>query len=56
MKRHLTPILVGALLLLLCVWVARNTYWTDVEIPMRVTTYPVLRQHLDNMVTLYGER
>jgi hypothetical protein len=26
------------------------------EIPMRVTNYPVLRQHLDNMVTLYGER
>ena len=34
MRRHLTSILVGALLLLLCVWVARNTYWTDVEIPM----------------------
>jgi len=26
------------------------------EIPMRVSNYPVLRQHLDNMVTLYGER
>jgi hypothetical protein len=26
------------------------------EIPMRVTNYPVLRQHLENMVTLYGER
>lgn len=26
------------------------------EIPMRVTNYPVLRQHLDNMVVLYGER
>lgn len=26
------------------------------EIPMRVTNYPVLRQHLDNMVMLYGER
>jgi hypothetical protein len=26
------------------------------EIPMRVANYAVLRQHLDNMVTLYGER
>jgi hypothetical protein len=26
------------------------------EIPMRVTNYAVLRQHLDNMVVLYGER
>jgi hypothetical protein len=26
------------------------------EIPMRVVNYPVLRQHLENMVTLYGER
>jgi hypothetical protein len=26
------------------------------EIPMRVTNYAVLRQHLDNMVMLYGER
>jgi hypothetical protein len=26
------------------------------EIPMKVVNYPVLRQHLDNMVTLYGER
>lgn len=26
------------------------------EVPMRVTNYAVLRQHLDNMVTLYGER
>jgi hypothetical protein len=26
------------------------------EIPMRVANYPVLRQHLENMVTLYGER
>jgi hypothetical protein len=33
MKRALTPLLVVAVLVLLCVWVARNTYWTDVEIP-----------------------
>lgn len=26
------------------------------EIPMRVANYAVLRQHLENMVTLYGER
>lgn len=26
------------------------------EIPMRVANYAVLRQHLDNMVMLYGER
>jgi hypothetical protein len=26
------------------------------EIPMRVSNYPVLRQHLENMVMLYGER
>jgi hypothetical protein len=26
------------------------------EIPLRVTNYAVLRQHLDNMVMLYGER
>jgi hypothetical protein len=26
------------------------------EIPMRVTNYAILRQHLDNMVLLYGER
>jgi len=26
------------------------------EIPMRVSNYAVLRQHLENMVTLYGER
>jgi hypothetical protein len=26
------------------------------EIPMRVVNYPILRQHLDNMVLLYGER
>ncbi len=25
------------------------------EIPMRVVNYPVLREHLDNMVRLYGE-
>ena len=25
------------------------------EIPMRVVNYVVLRQHLENMVTLYGE-
>ncbi len=25
------------------------------DIPMRVTNYPVLKQHLDNMVRLYGE-
>jgi hypothetical protein len=25
------------------------------DVPMRVINYPVLRQHLDNMVTLYGE-
>ena len=26
------------------------------EIPMRVVNYPILRNHLDNMVLLYGER
>jgi hypothetical protein len=26
------------------------------EIPLRVANYPILRHHLDNMVTLYGER
>jgi hypothetical protein len=26
------------------------------EIPMRVINYPILREHLDNMVRLYGER
>ena len=26
------------------------------EIPMRVANYPILRQHLDNMVRLYGDR
>jgi hypothetical protein len=26
------------------------------EIPMRVVNYPILRQHLDNMILLYGER
>jgi hypothetical protein len=26
------------------------------EIPMRVGNYPILRQHLDNMVRLYGDR
>src|SRR5690606_24140990 len=25
------------------------------DIPMRVTNYPVLKQHLENMVRLYGE-
>lgn len=25
------------------------------EIPMRVVNYPILREHLDNMVRLYGE-
>ena len=29
---------------------------TLLEIPMRVANYAVLRQHLENMVTLYGER
>jgi hypothetical protein len=26
------------------------------EIPMRVANYPILRNHLDNMILLYGER
>ena len=26
------------------------------EIPMRVVNYPILRQHLENMVRLYGDR
>jgi hypothetical protein len=26
------------------------------EIPMRVGNYPILRQHLENMVRLYGDR
>jgi hypothetical protein len=26
------------------------------DIPMRVVNYPILRQHLENMVVLYGER
>jgi len=26
------------------------------DIPMRVANYPILRQHLDNMVLLYGGR
>jgi hypothetical protein len=26
------------------------------EIPMRVGNYPIMRQHLDNMVRLYGDR
>ncbi len=26
------------------------------EIPMRVVNYAILREHLDNMVRLYGER
>jgi len=26
------------------------------EIPMRLVNYPILRQHLDNMVMLYGDR
>lgn len=26
------------------------------EIPMRVANYPILRQHLENMVRLYGDR
>jgi len=26
------------------------------EIPMRVANYPILREHLENMVRLYGER
>jgi hypothetical protein len=26
------------------------------ELPMRVVNYPILRQHLENMVMLYGER
>ena len=26
------------------------------DIPMRVANYPILHQHLENMVTLYGER
>jgi hypothetical protein len=26
------------------------------EIPLRVINYPILREHLDNMVRLYGER
>ena len=26
------------------------------EIPMRVVNYGILREHLDNMVMLYGER
>jgi hypothetical protein len=26
------------------------------DIPLRVANYPILRQHLDNMVLLYGER
>jgi hypothetical protein len=26
------------------------------EIPMRVVNYPILRNHLDNMILLYGER
>jgi hypothetical protein len=25
------------------------------EIPMRIVNYPILREHLDNMVRLYGE-
>jgi len=25
------------------------------EIPMRVVNFPILREHLDNMVRLYGE-
>jgi hypothetical protein len=33
MKRHLTSFLVVGALAVLCVWVARNTYWTDVQIP-----------------------
>lgn len=33
MKRHLTSFLVIGALAVLCVWVAKNTYWTDVEIP-----------------------
>jgi len=26
------------------------------EIPMRVVNFPILRQHLENMVRLYGDR
>jgi hypothetical protein len=26
------------------------------EVPMRLVNYPILRQHLDNMVRLYGDR
>lgn len=26
------------------------------EVPMRVANYPILKQHLDNMVRLYGDR
>jgi hypothetical protein len=26
------------------------------EIPMRVVNYPILQMHLENMVTLYGDR
>jgi hypothetical protein len=26
------------------------------ELPMRVVNYPILHQHLENMVMLYGER
>jgi hypothetical protein len=26
------------------------------DIPMRVVNYPILRQHLENMVRLYGDR
>jgi hypothetical protein len=33
MKRHLTSILVVGVVAVLCIWVARNTYWTDVQIP-----------------------
>src|SRR4029078_12545967 len=33
MERHLTSFLVVGALAVLCVWVARNTYWTDVQIP-----------------------
>jgi len=34
----------------------RSVNGTVLEIPTCVVNYPVLRQHLENMVTLYGER
>lgn len=33
MKRHLASFLVAIALIAFCVWVARNTYWADVQIP-----------------------